>query len=208
MAATNGGSTIAAAGSVTTTTKLISGVTIGKWIAGVALSGALVTGGIALVRSAREQPHVSVLPAKREHVRARSDGAPHLTTPVAAQSAPVAPAPPRAAAALPASSDAPSRAPVVRPQPDISAEIATVDTVRNVLRARQPQAALLALDRYDARFGRSGALREEAAALRIEALLESGKRERAKALARMFLAHHALSPYAARVRALVAGSSH
>ena len=92
----------------------------------------------------------------------------------------------------------------MRLQPDISSEIATVDELRNLLRARQPRVALGALDRYDARFGKSGALREEVAALRIEALLESGKRERAKALARAFLAHHAQSPYAARVRALVA----
>jgi pheromone shutdown protein TraB len=96
----------------------------------------------------------------------------------------------------------------VRSQPDISSEIATVDEVRNVLRARQPRAALVALDRYDARFGRVGSLREEAAALRIEALLQSGKRERATTLARAFLAQHAQSPYAARVRALVAEPAH
>jgi hypothetical protein len=208
VAAGKGGATIAAAGSATATAtataKLVSGVAIAKWVGAAALGGALVTGGVALVRPARDQTRASIVAAEREHVRARSDDARHVTTPFVPPSTPVAPAQARAPAAPPASSSTPSRAPVVRSQPDISSEIAAVDQARNVLRAQRPRAALAALDRYDARFGRAGALREEASALRIEALLESGKRERAKALARTFLAHHAQSPYAARVRALVA----
>jgi hypothetical protein len=46
-------------------------------------------------------------------------------------------------------------------------------------------------------------LRVEATALRIEALLRSGKRARATSLANAFLARNPKSPYAARVRALI-----
>jgi hypothetical protein len=203
--ATGKASTIAVANSAAATTKLIGGVAIAKWIGAVALGGALVTGGVALVRPAHEQQHANTA-AKREHVRASAAEPPQTSLPSVPNSAPVQPEPQRTTPPA-ASSNAPSRAPALRSQPDISSEISAVDEVRNALRARQPSAALAALARYDVRFGRSGALREEAAALRIEALMESGKRERAKTLARAFLAQHAHSPYTARVRALVAQPS-
>ena len=71
------------------------------------------------------------------------------------------------------------------------------------LRAGDAAGALAALDRYDAQFGKSGSLRVEATALRVEALVRAGQRKRAEALADAFLASHPNSPYATRIRALV-----
>ena len=72
------------------------------------------------------------------------------------------------------------------------------------LRAGHAAAALAALDRYDAKYAKPGSLQVEAAALRIEALARNGDRERAASLAAAFLSRHPRSPYAARIRALVA----
>ena len=75
----------------------------------------------------------------------------------------------------PAPATSVSRVPAVRSQPDISLEIAALDEARTALRAGRSTEALGALDRYDAKFGKSGGLRVEATELRIEALLRSLK---------------------------------
>ncbi len=77
-------------------------------------------------------------------------------------------------------------------------EIALIDGARSALAGGAPGRALRILDRHDARYAR-GALVPEAQALRIEALARSGQRERAKALARAFLADNPRSPLAERV---------
>lgn len=67
------------------------------------------------------------------------------------------------------------------------------------LRAKDARAALDLLDRYDRDFPR-GALAPEATVARIEALVAAGDLATARALAETFLAAHADSPLAHRVR--------
>ncbi|HKU45065.1 MAG TPA: hypothetical protein VJR89_43195 [Polyangiales bacterium] len=80
-------------------------------------------------------------------------------------------------------------------------EIARLDAVRRSLASGQARAALAGLDRY-AELHAAGALQQEAALLRIEALQRAGHAARARALAARFLAEHPDSPHAPRVRAL------
>ena len=104
------------------------------------------------------------------------------------------------------------RAPVV-PSPNASAsppprasslheESALLESVREALAASQPARASVELDRYDAQFA-SGILAEEAAVLRIEALLAAGDRAAARRAADAFAQSHPASSYAPHVRALV-----
>ena len=67
------------------------------------------------------------------------------------------------------------------------------------LAAREPKAALDTLALYTRTFLR-GALAEEAAALRVEALVASGDATEARRAAAAFLERHPNSPYAQRVR--------
>jgi hypothetical protein len=117
-----------------------------------------------------------------------------------------------AESAVPASAElvAPARSASVRAapsasagQPDLTRDIAALDQARQALRAGHAADALAALDRYDAEFGKSGALRVEASVLRIEATARVGNLSRARALARSFLAHNPKSPYATRVKAVL-----
>jgi hypothetical protein len=82
-------------------------------------------------------------------------------------------------------------------------ETALLESVREALTASQADRALAGLDRYDARFP-AGALREEAAVLRAEALLAAGRREDARRWAARFLESHPSSYYAPSMRALLA----
>jgi outer membrane protein assembly factor BamD (BamD/ComL family) len=76
-----------------------------------------------------------------------------------------------------------------------------VRKARSTLAAGSARAALEELDDYFARFP-DARLRQEATVLRVEALLASGQREQAEALARPFLAEN--SAYASRLRQLLA----
>jgi hypothetical protein len=80
-------------------------------------------------------------------------------------------------------------------------EISRLDTVRRLLAANRSKPALAALRGYAVEHPR-GALRQEAALLRIEAFERDGDRARARALAERFLADNPDSPHAPRVRAL------
>jgi hypothetical protein len=172
--------------------------TIAKWAGIVALGSGVVTGGVVLIRRSAES-------AARARAPSRSvSGTP---APVAAKE--TAPSP---AATEEVASDAPAPAPsgagrraVTRAQPDISQEIAALDEARAALRSGRAAESLAALDRYGAAYPK-GSLRVEATALRIEALLRSGRRDRAEALADAFLVHNPKSPYAARIRTLLAGA--
>jgi outer membrane protein assembly factor BamD (BamD/ComL family) len=62
--------------------------------------------------------------------------------------------------------------------------------------------ALATLDRYDAAFA-PGVLAEEAAVLRVTALMAGGKRAQARRLAEDFARRYPTSSYGPRVRALV-----
>jgi len=110
----------------------------------------------------------------------------------------------RARVAEPAEGAAGSPAAAVEraPTDSLLAEIAALDRVRRALKQKDAIAALDALDAHRRRFP-SGALHPEATALRVEALLARGDEAKARALAETFLAEHATSPLAPRVRALI-----
>jgi hypothetical protein len=83
----------------------------------------------------------------------------------------------------------------------LAREVARLRSVRASLAAGAPRAALHALDRYALEFP-SGALRAEAAALRIEALALLGDAALMRRLASDFLARFPVSPLVERVRAV------
>jgi hypothetical protein len=80
-------------------------------------------------------------------------------------------------------------------------EVSQLDRARQALAWPAPQAAWQALDDYQRDFP-AGALRAEAAALRVEAAGQMGNTTLAIQLAHDFLAHYPTHPSAVRVRAL------
>jgi hypothetical protein len=171
---------------------------VSKWVGLAMIGGVLVTGTVVVARHAERRAAMAV---EKKPVAALRGGATR-ETPEAAT-----PPEPPAAAAIEAKDPTPPNAAghkaVVRSQPDISLEIAALDEARTALRQGRAQDALGALDRYGAEYGKNGGLRVEATVLRIDALIRSGNRGRATALASAFLARNPKSPYAARVRALL-----
>jgi len=81
-------------------------------------------------------------------------------------------------------------------------EVASLDRARAALAARDPITAIELLSAHEARFG-GGALEPEAVVLRVRALLDLGRRDRAKALAEAFLRKHPGTAQAAHLRALI-----
>lgn len=196
----------AAKGASVATAKWGSVVAISKWVGIVALGGAAVTGGMVLVEHSRQRASAAKAldrahaPASEIRVfeKPQTSTSPELRVPE----------PPTPAAAQEAGPVNPSgRKVAAQSQPDISLEISALDEARTALRAGRTADALAALDHYDRAFAKGGSLRVEATALRIEALLRAGNRDRATLLANAFLAHNPKSPYAARVRALVSKNS-
>ena len=195
----------AGAGAGASVAKWGSGLAIAKWMSVVALGGVLTASGIAYERHAREQQR-SISPGKRPHAAApRQPAAAPIEDSLPPPSAATVADDPRAApAARAALTPTPRRRAEPPPsQPDLSREIAALDEARTALRQGRATEALADLDRYDAAFRTTANLTLEAAALRIEALFHSGDRTHARALADAFLAKHATSPYAARIRALL-----
>ncbi|HVU04505.1 MAG TPA: hypothetical protein VHE30_22260 [Polyangiaceae bacterium] len=186
-----------------------SGAVLVKWLGGLLVAGAAVAGGAAWVRSHR----APVAEVRTEATVATTEApeAPPVPQPIAAAESAVVPAAAEAPAAPTSEPATPSHGAVEtrKPasQPDISQEIASLDAARGALRSGRATEALAALDRYDRAFARTGSLRVEATALRIEALERSGSHARAVSLANGFLARNPKSPYAARVRSLVLGDS-
>jgi hypothetical protein len=107
-----------------------------------------------------------------------------------ASAAPVAAAPSSAVAPLPLRATS------------LHEEAALLESVREALAASQPSRAFATLDRYDAQFA-SGVLAEEAAVLRIEALLAAGDRAAARRAGEAFEQKYPGSSYTPRVRARV-----
>jgi hypothetical protein len=88
------------------------------------------------------------------------------------------------------------------PASSLREETVLLDRARAVIVAGDPGAGLVALDRYTATFPR-GALAPEAALLRIKALVMSGDRSRARALARSFMAARPRDPHIEELRSLL-----
>ncbi|CAN5122450.1 hypothetical protein BH09MYX1_BH09MYX1_32670 [soil metagenome] len=81
-------------------------------------------------------------------------------------------------------------------------ELALIDEARSDLDGGNAGEALKVLARYDARYP-AGTLREEATAVRVEALFLSGKRAEARAAGEAFLRDHPDSTHAQHVRSLL-----
>jgi hypothetical protein len=180
----------ATAGFATAAAKWSGVVAISKWVAVVAIGGAVVASGVVYL-----QPSAAV---KKPATAPKSVAAPQVAAPASAS--PPEASRPTVVKPAAANSRASKKPPVS--QPDIRSEIATLDAARTSLRAGDATETLATLDRYDRTFAKTGSLRLEATALRIEALVRTGDRPKAVALARAFLSRHPTSPYAARVRAL------
>jgi hypothetical protein len=84
----------------------------------------------------------------------------------------------------------------------LSHEVAALELAHRALNVHKPDAALRLLDRYRFRFPH-GLLSSEESVLRVQALLASGHRARAQALADGYSAAHPNSPYSQRLEALV-----
>ena len=109
---------------------------------------------------------------------------------LAAAPAPVAPAPP---------APHPHRHHLAPAAGDLRAEIALLDAARAAASGGDDARALTLLRRYDATFP-AGTFRPESTALQVEALAHLGRTERARALARSFVAAHPDSPLVGRVQ--------
>jgi hypothetical protein len=92
--------------------------------------------------------------------------------------------------------------PARRVPPDLEAEVATLGAARAALGGNDAPTALRALDAYDRAFP-LGVLSDEATVLRIEALAERSD-PNAAILSQRFVAAHPASPYAERLRSIMA----
>jgi formylglycine-generating enzyme required for sulfatase activity len=95
----------------------------------------------------------------------------------------------------------PERPPLSVPT-SLDLEVSALDRVRAALSNHDPSGALRELDAYDRRFP-SSLLADEAAVLRVDALIEQGDSAAAVELAEHFLAEHPSSPHAPHLRRLV-----
>ena len=183
----------------------ITAISIAKW-AGV---GALIGGvGMSATSAAIHYSRPAQSPAQTSVAKAPARSRPTVLAPAATPRVPVeepqvAPAPePLSPAVEPAS---PAPRPAASPSTDreskLAEELSLLREARAALVGKQPEAALLLLQRYERSFSHA-ALGPEAALLRLEALTESGQVEAAHSLSERLLRAAPTSPYADRVRAL------
>jgi hypothetical protein len=191
-------------------------LSVAKWTAVGAIGSALVVGAPRVVAhvpmlQARAVVRVAESPKRRAVVDVPHEVArpPSTSTPAPAPvPVPVFALPPEPPLMHPLPAARNANAPPVaqsaaRATPDVLlSEVAELDKARSLLAARAPDRALATLDTYVERFP-NGNLRLEAAALRIEALAKSGRAAPALALGRQFLAAHAHTPLAYRVREIL-----
>jgi hypothetical protein len=139
-----------------------------------------------------------------------SPAAPRESTTVPSNAGPLAgadtPAPAPAREASPGLSAGPSGAPAAAaPAKSLADEVAALDRARRALDAKDPNAALRALEDRQRRHG-AGRMAPEATLLRIRALVRKGDRAGAEAVARAYFASDPNGPYAARIRAALAAA--
>lgn len=103
--------------------------------------------------------------------------------------------------AAPASSDAPTAAASTDRRSSLTRELSLLEQARAALTAHAAGSALQTLNDYRTEFPR-GSMQIEAAALRVEAVGQSGNQPLAQRLAQDFLRSFPTSPLAARVRAI------
>jgi hypothetical protein len=102
------------------------------------------------------------------------------------------------ASALPSRSSSPAN-------PSFSAELSALDRARTAIANGEAGKALAMLDDYSSRFPR-GSMGPEASVLRIEALAAMGNHSAAERVARAFLEKNPASPYAQRIKSLLAAN--
>ncbi len=132
----------------------------------------------------RDVPNAAVAPAQLSREQASAPSAAAL---------PQVPLEARPRAASPPNAKAPSN--------DLGEEMRLIDSARAHVASGAAKQALSVLAAYDRRFPR-GALRQEAAVLRVEALEKSGNEKRAAELAKKFVSEHPNSPHVERVQNL------
>jgi len=91
------------------------------------------------------------------------------------------------------------------PADDLAGQVALIDAARSALSSGMADRALDALGQYQSRYP-AGSFRPEATALRIEALVATGRNAEARALAERFVSEHPGSPLADRVAREVGAS--
>jgi len=166
---------------------------------------ALVTGGIgaASLWVFSDEPSQPSAPQVAPVVRSQHPDAPGPPDGGTGSSVPIELAAPTSSA-LPSSRPDIAAAPVARARADSSLadELALLDQARRAVADGRAATALEVLGRHARSFPR-GALREEAAVLRMEAYVLVGDRDRARASAESFLETAPQSPQRARVRSLL-----
>ena len=182
-------------GSVASPTRAGSLMTAGL-VGLFAIAGAL-GGGWAMQREATPSSPVPAAAAATEE-------APSATTPVVASSE----------AAPVRVEDLPTAAPVgsVRVAPTERAspstlheELANVEAAPATLATSKSDDCLRSLDDYERRF-RGGLFAQEVTVMRVEALFGKGEEARARTLGEAFLAKNPGSPYASRIRSVLAAN--
>jgi TolA-binding protein len=161
-------------------------------IIAIAVGGVAVGGALFALRSGTDP---AAVPAVQPRVEAPR-GAPTVTA--ATEEGPAA-----------ITRDQPQASPaatVAQPRPSASAgdlgeQIALLDAARSAMAAGSGERALDLLQRYLAKYP-SGSFRPEATALKIETLLELGRKTEARALAERFIATQRGSPLSNRVQRL------
>jgi hypothetical protein len=89
----------------------------------------------------------------------------------------------------------------------LSEEIAILDQAKLALKKGDPAEALRQLDAYRRAFN-NGTMDDAATALRVEALVRSGRREEARAELSALQASHPGSPLLDNLRRMIGGGSH
>ena len=160
--------------------------------------GLLCAGSVSSLYVATVCPPSPALPPDSSGGRESTRLAPFRSAPAARKEA-LSASPP---AGTMGGSGSESAAPPPIPPSSLRQEAALLESVRESLAASRFDRALASLDEYDARFA-SGALEEEGAVLRVEALLASGYRDEARRVTADFERRHPASSYAPRMRARV-----
>jgi hypothetical protein len=88
------------------------------------------------------------------------------------------------------------------PSSSLGEQVGKLEHARAALQAGETEASLIALDRYEEEFP-NGLLRQEAALLRIEALVRKGDRSAADRAAKSFFAAYPSSPHEEKIRRLL-----
>lgn len=187
----------------TTTTAAATngGALLLKFLGISALGGGLVVGGLAVHRTLRAPASGAVSQAISKPSANLKARAPQVVAEAPAQvpSAAILGAPSSAPSSATASNVAPRSARVEAGSGGLSREVAALELAHRALAAHNPNSALHLLDSYRAEFPH-GALGSEASVLRVQALLASGNRAAAQALADSYSSRHPDSPYARRIQ--------